>query len=136
MPVELVFVAGLHERRDEREPFVDEPRDVSVPVVVVADSVADSRALLVFDADRDVLGRQNVYVCERHEIVVVVAYDAVDDFIRVEGARRDEHGNRGLRDELGCYDVCVEAVVVELERIDGLRVGILVNTADGDRGDP
>ena len=82
------------------------------------------------------VGRALRDFAKRDEVVVVVSDNAVDDFIRVEGARRDEHGNRGLRDELGCYDVCVEAVVVELERIDGLRVGILVNTADGDRRDP
>ena len=52
--VELVGIAGFGERSDERQLVVDEPRDVSVPVVVVADSVADARALLVLKADRDV----------------------------------------------------------------------------------
>ena len=46
MAVELVLVASLDMRRDERQFVVDEPCDMAVVVVVVADSVPDARALL------------------------------------------------------------------------------------------
>ncbi len=50
MAVELVLVTGLDIRRDERQAVGDEPCDMAVVVVMVADSVPYARALLVFKA--------------------------------------------------------------------------------------
>ena len=47
--VETVLVAGLGKRGHDGEVFRDEPGDVRVPVVVVADAVSGVDALLVFD---------------------------------------------------------------------------------------
>ena len=103
---------------------------------MVADSVPDARALLVFEADCDVGRRQHVDVAEGDKVVVVVPDDAVHHLVGVEKARREKDRPRSLGDQLRRDDVCVESVVVELEGVNSPRVGVLVDSADGYRRHP
>src|SRR5574344_175032 len=111
-----VLVAGHGIGRDERQALVHEPRDVSVPVVVVADAAAGVHALLVPDADGDVLRRKDVDVREADRVVVVVSDYAVHDLVRRQQAGGHENGNRRLLDQLRRDDIGVESVVLESER--------------------
>ena len=114
-----------------------------VPVVVVADGmptghgrVARVHALLVLEADRDVLGGQDVDVAERHHVVVVVAHDAVHHLVGEEQAGREQDRHGRLRDQLRGHDVAVEPVVVQTEGVDRARVRVLPHAAHGKRRHP
>ena len=135
MAVETVLVAGLGKRGHDGEVFRDEPGDVRVPVVVVADAVPGIDTLLVFDADGDVLGGEDVEVAERHHVVVVVSDDTVDHLVRKEEAGGEEDGDGRLRDKLGGDEVGVEAVVVKPEGLHRRRVRVFPH-AHGEGRDP
>ena len=109
--VEVILVTRRGNRGNKRQVLRDEPGEVGVVVVVVANVIADVDALFVFEADGEEVGWQDVDVAKSSDTIFVVADDAIDDFIRDEHARRKKDGKGRFGDELRGDEVEVRTLM-------------------------